>query len=76
MKTAPKRRSLAPAVDIRVASPLWQAQPLAEQTVRDAIAAAATMISKPSPMASAASRRASPAAAVSLSVASLPMSSK
>ena len=25
----------APAIDIQVASPLWQAQPLAEQTVRD-----------------------------------------
>jgi probable rRNA maturation factor len=39
-KTAPKRRSVAPAIDIRAVSPLWDAQPLAGQTVRDAIAAA------------------------------------
>jgi probable rRNA maturation factor len=45
VKTAPKRRSLAPAIDIQVASPLWQAQPLAEQTVREAIAAAAAALS-------------------------------
>ena len=45
VKTAPKRRSLAPAIDIQVASKLWQAQPLAEQTVREAIAAAAAALS-------------------------------
>ena len=43
LKTAPKRRGLAPAIDIQVASPLWQAQPQAEQTVREAIAAAAAL---------------------------------
>jgi len=42
-KTAPKRRRLAPAIDIQVASSLWQAQPQAEQTVRAAIAAAAAL---------------------------------
>jgi probable rRNA maturation factor len=41
VKTAPKPRGSAPAIDIQVASPLWQAQPLAEATVRAAIAAAA-----------------------------------
>ena len=41
MTAAPKRRAAAPAVDIQVASKLWQAQPAAEQTVRAAIAAAA-----------------------------------
>jgi probable rRNA maturation factor len=45
VKTAPKRRSLAPAIDIQVASLLWKAQPLAEQTVRAAIAAAAAALS-------------------------------
>ena len=44
-KTAPKRRSAAPSIDIQVASPLWQAQPLTEQTVREAIAAAAAALS-------------------------------
>src|SRR5665213_635531 len=34
-----------PSVDIQVASPLWDGQPLAEQTVRDAIAAAADTLS-------------------------------
>jgi len=45
VKAAPKRRSLAPAIDIQVASLLWKAQPLAEQTVRAAIAAAAAALS-------------------------------
>ena len=45
VKTAPKRRSLAPSIDIRVASPLWDVQPQAEQTVRDAIEAAAAALS-------------------------------
>ena len=43
VKTAPRPRSSAPAIDIQVASPLWQAQPLAEPTVRAAIAAAAAL---------------------------------
>jgi len=41
MTSAPGRRRAAPEIDIAVASPLWQAQPLAGQTVRDAIATAA-----------------------------------
>jgi probable rRNA maturation factor len=45
VKTAPKPRILAPAIDIQVASKLWQAQPQAEQTVRAAIAAAAAALS-------------------------------
>jgi probable rRNA maturation factor len=45
VKTAPKRRSLAPSIDIRVASSLWDVQPQAEQTVRDAIEAAAAALS-------------------------------
>jgi probable rRNA maturation factor len=45
MTPALKRRQAAPSVDIQIASPLWDAQPLAEQTVRDAIAAAAAALS-------------------------------
>jgi probable rRNA maturation factor len=40
MTPPPGRRAGAPEIDIQVASPLWAAWPLAEQTVRDAIAAA------------------------------------
>jgi probable rRNA maturation factor len=40
MTPPPGRRAGAPEIDIQVASPLWAARPLAEQTVRDAIAAA------------------------------------
>jgi len=40
MTPPPDRREAAPEIDIQVASPLWAAQPLAEQTVRTAIAAA------------------------------------
>src|SRR5476649_1246875 len=39
MTPAPKRRAAMLTVDIQVASKQWQAQPLAEQTVREAIAA-------------------------------------
>jgi probable rRNA maturation factor len=39
MTPPPGRRAGAPEIDIQVASPLWAAWPLAEQTVRDAIAA-------------------------------------
>ncbi len=39
------RRAGAPTIDIQRQSPLWDAQPLAEQTVRDAIAAAAAALS-------------------------------
>jgi probable rRNA maturation factor len=41
MTPLPDRRADALEIDIQVASPLWAAQPLAEQTVRAAIAAAA-----------------------------------
>lgn len=44
MTPALKRREAAPSVDIQIASPLWDAQPLAEQTVRDAIAAVAAAL--------------------------------
>ena len=43
MRPSLRRRALAPAIDIQVASPLWQAQPLAEPTVRAAIATAAAL---------------------------------
>lgn len=43
MRPSLSRRASAPAIDIQVASPLWQAQPQAEQTVRAAIAAAAAL---------------------------------
>lgn len=42
-KSKSKRRTSPPAVDIQVQSALWDAQPLAEQTVRAAIAAAAAL---------------------------------
>jgi len=45
MKAAPGRRTPPPHVDIHMQSPLWGAQPLAEQTVRDAIAEAASTLS-------------------------------
>jgi probable rRNA maturation factor len=41
MTRAPNRRATAPEIDIRVTSPLWDAQPSAAAAVRDAIAAAA-----------------------------------
>ena len=44
MTPALKRREAAPSVDIQIASPLWDAQPAAEQTVREAIAAAAAAL--------------------------------
>jgi probable rRNA maturation factor len=44
MTTALKRRAAAPSVDIQIASPLWDAEPKAEQTVRDAIAAVAAAL--------------------------------
>jgi probable rRNA maturation factor len=45
MTAAPKRHVATPAIDVQVASKLWQAQPAAEQTVRAAIAAAAGALS-------------------------------
>ena len=47
MTSAPSRRTAAPPIDIQVQSPLWDAQPLAAQTARDAIAAAATALATP-----------------------------
>jgi probable rRNA maturation factor len=44
MKPTAKRRASAPTIDLQVQSPLWDAQPAAEQTVRDAIAAAAALV--------------------------------
>ena len=45
MTAAPHPQAAVPLIDIQVQSPLWHAEPAAEQTVRDAIAAAATMLS-------------------------------
>ncbi len=45
MTSAPSRRPPAPSIDVQVQSPLWQAEPAAERTVRDAIAAAAAALS-------------------------------
>jgi probable rRNA maturation factor len=44
MRPAPNRHAAAPPIDIAVDSPLWDAEPLAEQTVREAIAAAAALV--------------------------------
>jgi len=44
MRPASKVGVLAPLIDIRIDSPLWYGQPLAELTVRDAIAAAAAAL--------------------------------
>ena len=45
MKPAPGRRASPPQIDIQVQSPLWEAQPLAEKTVRDAVREAASTLS-------------------------------
>lgn len=45
MKRSASRRAAALVIDVRIESPLWKAQPLAEQTVRAAIAAAAEFAS-------------------------------
>jgi probable rRNA maturation factor len=45
MSGAPSRRTPLPSLDIQVESPLWQSEPATEQTVRDAVAAAAEAIS-------------------------------
>jgi len=45
MRPATHPQAAVPLIDIQVQSPLWQAEPAAAQTVRDAIAAAATMLS-------------------------------
>jgi probable rRNA maturation factor len=45
MRPAPERRTSPPHIDIQVQSPLWNAQPLAEQTIREVISAAAGALS-------------------------------
>ena len=45
MTSAPRRRAPAPSLTIQVQSPLWEAEPAAEQTVRDGIVAAAATLS-------------------------------
>ncbi|HEY1474749.1 MAG TPA: rRNA maturation RNase YbeY [Pseudolabrys sp.] len=45
MTGAPRRRAMAPSIDIQIQSPLWKAEPAAQQTVRDAVAAAAATLS-------------------------------
>lgn len=42
---APKRRARLPTVEIQVQSPLWKKTPRARQTVREAIAATAALLS-------------------------------
>lgn len=44
MTWSPHRRLVAPQIEIQVQSALWDAVPDAEQTVRDAIAAAAALV--------------------------------
>jgi probable rRNA maturation factor len=44
MTPARNRRAAMPVIDIQVVAKLWKLQPTAEQTVRDAIAAAAAML--------------------------------
>ena len=44
MTPAPQRRPLPPHIDIQTQSQLWEAQPLAAKTVRDAIAAVASAL--------------------------------
>jgi len=44
MSWSPHRRPVAPQIDIGVQSPLWNAEPAAQETVREAIAAAAALL--------------------------------
>jgi len=44
MTWSPHRRPVAPQIEIQVQSPLWDVEPAAEQTVREAIAAAAALV--------------------------------
>lgn len=44
MSWSPHRRTSAPQVDVQTQSPLWDAEPAAESTVREAIAAVATLV--------------------------------
>jgi len=45
MNPLPQQRALPLQIDIQTQSPLWDAQPLAARTIRDAIGAASTMLS-------------------------------
>jgi len=45
MRSAAEWRAAALQIDVQTQSPLWEAQPLAEQTVRDAVIAAASTLS-------------------------------
>jgi probable rRNA maturation factor len=45
MRSAAERRAAALQIDIQTQSPLWEAQPLAGKTVRDAVIAAASALS-------------------------------
>ena len=45
MRPVPQQRTSPLQIDIQTQSPLWDAQPLAAQTVREAIGAAATALS-------------------------------
>jgi len=45
MRPTHERRASPPQIDVQTQSPLWKAQPLAEQIVRDAVAAAASALS-------------------------------
>jgi probable rRNA maturation factor len=45
MRQAPERRTFPPHIDIQMQSALWNAQPLASQTVREAVDAAAGALS-------------------------------
>jgi probable rRNA maturation factor len=45
MKTPPGPRTSPPHIDVRIESPLWDAQPLAEKTVRNSVVAAAVALS-------------------------------
>ena len=45
MRQAPERRTSPPHIDIQMRSPLWNTQPLASQTVREAVDAAAGALS-------------------------------
>jgi probable rRNA maturation factor len=44
MNWSPQQRQAAPSIDIQISSPLWAAEPAAEETVRAAIAAAAALV--------------------------------
>jgi len=45
MKTPPGRRTSPPHIDVRIESPLWDGQPLAEKTVRESVEGAAAALS-------------------------------